>query len=417
MKSKNYFYFRAYSGYQISLPLEFIIKFQLNEKKVVLYKIFSNDKEAISVGKIIKIRRKTRNEICYKLSIRKNALKELKLKLPKTVKIKILDIKKLGYKPKRIYFRNKVDLVPFLANNKFTCFELDGKKMLIYYLNNKASSVVILPRFIETNDFFFWNIGFYLAEGLKSNIHRVSASNDDPDLIENFLNYLKIFGFPNESLNFCIRVKPKYYNDKLKRFWSQRLDIPIKLIKMRKQFNKPSNSKIGNLEITVYNTVYGTMHSKIINSIVRKTSELKRTEALSILCGFEDGDGHVILHKGQIEIGITCEKEFSIFVKGLYSKLYDSPIVEPHSTSEKTDKILYRGINNALKFLQDGHFVKCVYKRERLIYLLNKMLSNPTTIKRLKIQSTDIKELILSKDEFKLEKGGFESDKRNPFDG
>jgi hypothetical protein len=397
---------RAYSKCHISLYAQIVKDLDIDENDVILYR-FVHAKDVYSVGKVIKIRRKRNNQVLYVLSIRKEALQKAKLKLPQTFEIEILDIKKIGYKPSLITTcKNCLDIISLIRDDeRFTCFEKPDDTLLIYYMNKKSTSVITLPRFIPLNEFTLWNIGFYIAEGLKVNFHRVSASNDDSYLVSRFVRYLNSWKIIESKISVRIKVKPKNYHKSLNNFWAEKLNLPIENIVVRKTYNKPTNSKYGNAEVTVYNTIFGIIHSKFLNVFINNSEDLTKEEALSIIKGLEEGDGHAILHKGSIEIGITCEKQFTKFVINLYSKIYSEPIIEPHSTSKKVDKILYRGIKNGLKFLEDGHFINSFHRRKNLIFLLSKSLKNKRTITKQGINKQTLERFMLLKEEFNLTGG------------
>lgn len=355
---------RAYNNH-ISLPINIINSLKLTKNDVILYRLLEN-KDVLSVGKVVKTVRKKNNIKSYLLSIPKETREKINLKLPQTIKIKILDIKKKGHKPLlKVDGKGCIDVISLIPDDqKFTCFEKPNNMLLIYYINNRATSIATMPRHIKLDGFTLWNIGFYISEGLKTNFHRVSASNNDSNLVSRFVNYLNFWNVQDNEIFVDIKLKPENYDIALKKFWSNKLDISAKRIKLRKSINKPTNSQYGNAEVTVYNTVLGIIHSKFLNYIISNANKFIKKQALSIIKGLEDGDGHVMLHNGSIEIGITCAKMFTEFVKNLYSKIYSKPTIEPHSTSKKVDKVIYRGIKNALKFLENGHFVYSLYRRK-----------------------------------------------------
>lgn len=373
---------------------------------MILYR-FVHFKDVCSVGKVIKITRRRNNQVSYKLSIRKEALQKAKLELPQTFEIEIMDIKKMGYKPSPVEgCKNCLDIISLIKDdNRFTCFEKQNKMLLIYYMNKKSTSVISLPRFIQLDEFTLWNIGFYIAEGLKVNFHRVSASNDDSLLVSRFVQYLNLWKIIEDKISVRIRVKPKNYHKSLNNFWAKKLNLPIENIAVRKVYNKPTNSEQGNAEVTVYNSIFGIVHSNFLNFVINNVENLTKEGSLSILKGLEEGDGHAILHDGSIEIGITCEKQFTGFVRNLYSKIYSEPIIEPHSTCKKVDKILYRGIKNGLKFLEDGHFINSFHRRKNLIFMLSKSLKNKRTITRQGIDRQTLERFMLLKEEFNLTGG------------
>lgn len=364
---------RACSDKHISLRKSVVKELCLNENYVLLYR-FSNRKNIYSLSKLVKITRSRNNEVNYKLLIQKDVLRKLNLNLPQSVSIEIIDKRKIGYKPKSEPYKNNIlDLITLINSKKFTCFERPGSLLSIYLLNNTASCVATLPRYIKTDELCLWSLGFYLAEGLKTNPHRISVANNDANLIIRFINYLeRYWGVNRRNISFRIRVKPENYSKSLKSYWSDKLNVNQKRIRVNKIYNKPTNAKYGNVEISVYNTILGTLHQKLLEKIPKLIKS--KDECLAFIKGLEDGDGYPIEHSGRIEIGVIVGKEYTNFITSIYSKLYSKPIIEEHHTSDKVCKIYYNGLRNAVNFLLDNHFKEHVKRRGRLVRLIRKFM-------------------------------------------
>jgi len=99
-----------------------------------------------------------------------------------------------------------------------------------------------VSRDIESSKNIKFISGFYLywGEGTKTAEYTVSLTNSDPSMVRCFVEWLTILQIEKRDM----RVKLHVYNDqdelKLKRFWSDALEIPIK--NFNKSYVKDSNS-------------------------------------------------------------------------------------------------------------------------------------------------------------------------------
>lgn len=295
------------------------------------------------------------------------------IKQPTTSQIEILDKKQLGYKPIPNARNNKIFDAVNSLDSRFTCFEEQNGFLTIYFLNNRTRSIAYIPRFIRIDNFSIWNIGFLLADGFHNN-HRISVSNDEHYLIKRFLDYLREYWKINNSEIFVdIKIKLENYSKYVKRYWSDKLMINEDRIKVRKVYNKPTNAKYGNAEVNVYNTAIALIHSNFVNCVLELIKF--KENALSLIKGIEAGDGYAIEHNGRIEIGISSNIRDTDFICKLFEKLgYPNPEVERYHTSENADKITYKGLNFAIKFLLDNHFEEHEERRGNLINLIRKFM-------------------------------------------
>jgi len=361
---------RVYSN-SISLTKSLREILNLNENLVLKYKFLQNG--SISINKVAKITRNKNEKSSYYLKIQKAALEKENIKQPTTTKIEIIDKKQLGYRPIKNNSDNKLFDIVNSLDNKFTCFEEQNNLLNIYFLNKKATSIATMPRFIKIDGFSIWNIGFLLSDGFCNN-HRISISNNEYYLIKLFLDYLKEYWKVNDTEIYVdIKIKPENYSEYVKGYWSSKLKINEDRIKVRKVFNKPTNAKYGNANITVYNTALALIHSNFVSYVLELIKP--KEDVLSLIRGIEAGDGYAIEHNGVIEIGISSNIKDTNLICKLFEKLgYPQPKVERYHTSENADKIIYKGLNNAIRFLLDNHFEEHKERRENLIRLIRKFM-------------------------------------------
>ncbi|MBL7160881.1 MAG: hypothetical protein ISS93_03475 [Candidatus Aenigmarchaeota archaeon] len=382
---------KVYSGQHIYLRKAILERFNLNENYLVRFQLPDMGNMTLT-RKVIKITRSKNNKTDYMLTLPKKLIQKYSLKLPMELELKIIGKNKIGTFPiskNRIGF---LDIVSLLDNG-FTCFENKKCKVSIYSSNSMSHTEAKLPRFFKIDEFFLWNLGLYLAEGTKTIKHRISLSNNEPHIIKRFLKYLnERWEIERNNITIRIRVKKGANIFCIRKFWSDFLEIEEDNIQVYIVMNRPPLSKWGNAEVSVYNTILGSLHQKIIENIECFLDSKKNI--LAFIKGVEDGDGHVIKHKGCIEIGITTEKKFKKIITSSLSRLYGKPRVENHHTSDKVVKILYSGLGMALKFFFDGHFENHPKRQKKLIELIREFMGKDLKyLKVLKNGSTTIRNL------------------------
>lgn len=379
---------RCYSKYHFNIRQEYITKYNLNENSVILYRIVNT--KTIAISRIIKIHRKSDNEIRYVLPQKMKVLKENKIKLPCNLDIEILKRKPKGFKPSVKKYNNKIDLISFLRDNKsITCIPL-GKKIFIYKEGKRSSSFISMPRFISSDKFLMWNMGFYLAEGLKKNNNRVAVSNSEWYLIREFQIFLKnYFGLSDRSFFVYLRIDDERKRDNAANYWSKKLKLKKSQIRVSKPNIRPPKSKFGNCEIVIYNTSFSYIFMDLFNFIIRLN--MNKEDSISFIRGVEAGDGYVT-DNGGIEIGIVTDKIFSHMVLEKFRNICHEARIRNHHTSKNARIIFCKGRKNATLCLLDGHFNEHKRRRKRLVELLRYYLRNDLRYMRL-INNTSIKQL------------------------
>ncbi len=381
---------RLYSKVHIALKREYISDF-FNENRVILYKLLDKP-EIISISKICKIKHRT--SISYILSLKKEAIDKAKIKPPCDIKIEVLGSKPISWKPEIENRSEMIDIISLIKmDENFTCFENGNDSITLYYLSGSKPSIFTSPRFMKLDDFCFWNLGLYLAEGLKLNKNRVSISNCDESIVRRFVDYLKTcWRIKDEQIYIYIKISSKNYSDTVKTFWSKALGLNESKIRVNVIRNKPPTSENGGAEIVVYNTAFGIVFSNLLQNIRALLDRKDRISAF--IKGVEDGDGWAIKHNKSIEIGIVAENKYVGLIEYCYTQLYGKPIIEDYWTTDKVKKIIYRGTKHAIEVLLNDHFIEHRYRRGNLVQLLKYYLRRDLKyLNRLKARGMSIKDL------------------------
>lgn len=100
----------------------------------------------------------------------------------------------------------------------------------VYIQNNPQGDPFRVMQPKTNNEWFLYGvgIGLYWGEGNKMNDHAIRLGNTDPDLLLNFLQFLKVFfNVDTERLRFGLQIFTDIDPQAAKSFWSERLSIPI----------------------------------------------------------------------------------------------------------------------------------------------------------------------------------------------
>ncbi len=234
-------------------------------------------------------------------------------------------------------------------------------------------------------------MGFYLAEGLKTNDNRISVANSESSLIKRFMIFLKsYFGVTYKYFYLYIRVDDEKKNIPAIKFWSDELGLKKEQITATKINVRPPKSNHGNAELVLYNTTL----SHLFMSLFYKVFSLSWTKSgtASLLKGIESGDGYVMEHGG-IEIGVVTDKKFADVVLGFFRKVCSEAKIRDHHTSKNAKIIFLKGRKNATSFLLDGHFSEHEKRRGKLIELLKHYLRRDIRYLSLLKEGKTVKEI------------------------
>jgi hypothetical protein len=358
---------RCYSGYHFNIRKVYLEGLCLNENSVLLYRV--RNSKLITISRIIKICRKSDGQIRYILPIKLEIIKELSLAPPCELEIEILGKKPRGYKPDPLSIKNKVDGVSLIEGKAFTCIPYGNKLFLFKQGEGRGgSSIISVPRFIVIDNFLLWNMGFYLAEGLKKNEHRISVSNSEWYLIKRFLVFIKDYlGIEEKYIYLQIRLNEEEKKARAIRFWSEKLNLKKHQLRTSKTNVRPPKAEHGNAELVIYNTALSHMFMSLFKRVL--TLKLNREGVLNLIRGIEAGDGYIMEHSG-IEIGVVSDKKYSGIILNLFSQICPEIRIRNHHTSENAKIIFCKGRRIALSFLFDDHFIEHKKRRARLIELL-----------------------------------------------
>ena len=371
---------RLYSGYHFNIRKKDINNLNLSERTVLLYRIRGT--EIITISRIVKICRKRNGEIRYILPMKKGVLRELDISGPCNLEIEILDKKPRGYKPVQARMRKCIDIISLLNDKSFTCIPYENKLYIFCQGGGiGGSSFVSVPRHLVLDDSLFWNIGFYLAEGLKTNNNRISVSNSEWYLIRRFMDFLdERLDINISSLYLYIRVSDKKKELPSIAFWSEKLGIDKSQIRASIPRMRPPRTKFGNAELVFYNTALSRLFMSLFSWAI--SSNLNREDTLSLIRGIEAGDGYIMEHGG-IEIGVVSNNELAGTILRLFRKIFKDMRIRDHHTSDNAKIIYCKGRRVATEFLLDGHFKEHEKRRARLTELLRYYLRKDINYLRL----------------------------------
>lgn len=294
-------------------------------------------------------------------------LKKTRFKEGQIKDIQIIQKKELGVKSHFSISNNRLDITALLPNPNFLYFVRPGEWITIYSFPH---SYITIKRFINLDNYFFWLIGFYLAEGDKTN--QFGVSNTNSDLLRLFKNeYEKRFGInKNEWL---LELRSNNYDEKIKEFWSKELCIDLDKISLSVAKMKiNSYYGVARLRIRRSRPLLRLWVNFISDFALLEKLFSKKEHILYFLRGLEAGDGYVSLRINKrnwkkIEVGIQqkTNKELIYFVAELFGKLYGKPYIE--ISKEKGLKILYWNCNKIRDLVIDDHFLEHKKRREKLI--------------------------------------------------
>lgn len=82
------------------------------------------------------------------------------------------------------------------------------------------------PKTIEEAVLYGLGVGLYWGEGTKANNYSIRLGNTDPDLILNFLLFLKIFFSINiKDIRFGVQIFSNMKKDDVLKFWCSKLNV------------------------------------------------------------------------------------------------------------------------------------------------------------------------------------------------
>lgn len=354
-------------GY-FNLSVKVVDNLKINENYIILFRL-SNFKQLYSVTKLFKIRRKDRD---YRLVLQKRVRDSLgNIKFPCTLKIEIIQIRKKGSQFNHKFKKGFIDIVSYLPNNKkFTYFKRPGNWLTIYYLGHKSPSIMTIPRYIKIDDLSCWNFGFYLAEGEKATDYRLGISNSEFNLIKFFRDFGEnYFGLKRED--WCTDIKVKNNLNEIRKYWVNKLNLESNKVNARYVKNKPPESKFGNVSLTFYNKIIGTIIKRIIYDM-KFIKSLSYKNSLAFLSGFQAGDGGVLHHNGCIEFTHSCRKKELRIIKYLLSFVCSKkPYVRKSHTCDVVWMVCHRGNNIAREYILKNLFIDHKKRWTKLIQLYN----------------------------------------------
>ena len=337
-----------------TFPVNFVDALGIDENHIVLFRL----KDFHGYEAFSKLCKNRKGRKSYTLRVPQEVVERLKIELPQLVMVEIISILKKCYKPEINEKKNYIDIVPYFSEDKrFTLFDRGFGYITVHYLEHSCPSIITIKRYLNLDEFFCWNLGFYLADGTKhKRDHRFSAANAKEYLMNRFRDFgEKYFGINRDE--WYLDIATNKYNKKKIKFWKENLDINEKRIKLKVLNIRPPKTPYGNASLSIYNKVLGFIIKKIIFDM-EFIKSLSYQNAFAFLRGIEAGDGGVCHFKtGTLELNIISLKEDIRIINYLLSFVCSKPPrIREHYTSDKVLMLYYRGTDMAREFLLNGHF-------------------------------------------------------------
>lgn len=141
---------------------------------------------------------------------------------------------------------------------------LNRKKKRLEIIKNYEKEGTKRFRYLSKKEIFVAGLVLYLAEGSKKEKF-VKFINSDPEVLEFMLSWFKnIFNITDDRFKFTVFINElhKEREEMVKKFWSQRLKIPLHNFR-KTVFIKSKQKKI----YENYDSHYGTMNFTILKSV------------------------------------------------------------------------------------------------------------------------------------------------------
>jgi hypothetical protein len=334
---------------------------RLHENNVVLFRL-GNVRNEVCTSKLSKVKY-SKNSHVLKLSskILKN------YNVGNKPSIEIIQIKDIGNNNSCCEVSKEfIDICSLMQD--FVCFKRPGNWLTIHGLSGKTQSVTV-PHYIEVDEIFSWNLGFYLAEGLKGGI-RCGVANEKEYLLKIFRDYAeKYLGI--ERSNWYVDVSIAKKVDSSMPYWTKALEVEPKQIHLKITKHNPPKSRYGVPSIIIHRKILGELQKRLIrNTQIYEIIKQKKELSFAFIRGLEAGDGAVLNHNGCIEPTITCLKEDVQLVVNLLSFIHEKkPLVRESHTCNKVSMVFYRGLNMAREYIINGHFKEHKERRQKLLSL------------------------------------------------
>lgn len=219
---------------------------------------------------------------------------------------------------------------------------------------------VSVPVSLELSEKLAWCIGFYLAEGDKTEDY-IGVSNCNVELVKEFKNIMEeIFKIDKNLWKFYIKTPSKDL-DSIRTKW--------KFLLNAENVNASYNylAREDSIELRLNSRRFSAFFNNLFKEVMPLILE-DRNLSLSFLDAYESGDGSVIQRNGYLYgIAITTEDEnFKNILVEAFQNLYTKkPKVRVNKI--KYYEISLTGITLMTDLILDGHFKSHKEKRNKLI--------------------------------------------------
>lgn len=368
--NKGYFY----------VPVNVAKALNINETNVILFRL-KNVKNEVCTSKLSKVKY-SKNSYVLKISSRILS----KYNPSNKTTIEILQIKEINSNLTCEVRTGFINTCSFLED--FVCFERPHNWLTIHGLSGKTQNIT-LPHYIVLDENLSWNLGFYLAEGLKSGI-RFGVANGKGYLLRIFQKCAEYyFGIERRDWYVDISVAKKFNN--IVTYWEEALGVNSDQIHLKVMKHNPTKYDYGIASLTINRKILGELINRLVRSTyIHEIMSNNKQLASAFIRGLEAGDGSVLHHNGCIEPTITCLNNDVPLIVNLFSKIYtEKPQVRESHTSSKVSMVYYRGIDMAREYIINGHFKEHKERRHKLIKLFKDKRSKEIRyLEALKSQKT-----------------------------
>lgn len=165
---------------------------------------------------------------------------------------------------------------------------------------------IYLPRFVSLNEYTFNAFGLIQAESTKQNSTFFDFTNSEPELVKFIIDYFDQVWLVNRKLwklkiFYWKGILTKNIEEKIKKFWSNFLDISENNVKIKQgtyyRLSEKSKSEYGVVSSRINNKTFRAIVLYFLSNIIKPTVEINKKKAIFYLRGLLGGDGSIVLDK------------------------------------------------------------------------------------------------------------------------
>ena len=266
-------------------------------------------------------------------------------------------------------FLNTICLFPnYRGKNPIKCIT-QGDKIIIFYDEKRSTrpEPMILQRHIEINNDFLVGLGIYIGEGSRN--RKPKVTNSEPTIINQAINFYKIFGIEVPKLKAWIQLHERSNRNlnEVRNFWLEntllKSDNLIK-IRMKKSSGNSSIKEYGVLHLEANFILLQFLFNKLIDSVPVILYDLPKEMCISFLHGVFAAEGSVSLARsGSLrDVRYTSKRDDErLLIKNLLEKLD----IEVHEYKKGFD-LRVHGFENLRKLYEINIFKYHPLRDEKL---------------------------------------------------